>query len=282
MTSLLVGFALAALVGLAGWKWGALSKSGAAGATLVGGLVFGLGGPTWGAVLVAFFLSSSLLSFIAAPTKAAIAGGHVDSSRRNLTQTLANGGLAALLAIAVGIVTHDSPWYPTLTLAYFGALSAAAADTWATEIGILSRRAPRLITSGEPVTPGRSGGVTPLGFLASLAGGAFIGASAFALIQLASLLTTGEWFLQDWFLVPLCMIAGLVGSIADSLLGATLQNQTYCDRCQTITENAVHTCGSATRHLRGISWLDNDAVNFLATLFGALTAVILSPLFLSP
>ncbi len=271
---LLLGFVLAAITGFLGWRVGALDRSGALGAFLIGGAVFGFGGPVWGAVLVAFFLSSSLFSFFRSDRKTDPDAAR--APRRDLSQTLANGGLAAVLAIAVGIVTRESPWYPTLTLAYFGALSAAAADTWATEIGMLSTQPSRLITTWATVPTGRSGGVTGLGFLASLAGGAFIGTSAFILIQLASLLTTGHWFLQDWFLLPLCTLAGFIGSLADSLLGATWQRQNFCNTCQTTTEQTVHDCGAPTQHQSGIAWLNNEVVNLLASITGALTAAILS------
>lgn len=280
MPQLLGGFLLATAVGLLGWRQQALSGSGAFGAALIGGLIFGFGGPTWGALIVAFFVGGSLLSWFRGPEKAVIAAGFAKSSRRDLAQTLANGGLGALLAILVGIVTRESPWYPFLTLAYFGALSAASADTWATELGILSPRPPRLITTGEPVPSGLSGGVTPLGLLASAAGGAFMGVSAFGLIQLASLLTTGEWFLQDWFLIPLCTVAGFAGSLVDSVLGATIQRLYFCEPCSEITEQPVHDCGTPARLVQGRSWFDNDVVNFCATLTGALTAILLSPLFL--
>ena len=169
---LLLGFGLAAAVAFLAWRFGALDLSGAAGAFFMGGIIFGFGGPVWGAVLVAFFLSSSLLSFYRSDQKNSLALESSPAPHRTLGQTLANGGFAAALALVVGIVTRDSPWYPILTLAYLGALSAAAADTWATELGLLSPRAPRLITTGEFVSAGRSGGVTTAGLLASLAGAA--------------------------------------------------------------------------------------------------------------
>ncbi len=273
---LIFGFTLAAVVALSAWRLGALDRSGALGAFLIGGAVFGFGGPVWGAVLVAFFLSSSLLSYFRSDRKSQLTSESARAPRRNLGQTLANGGLAAALAVVVGIVTRESPWYPTLTLAYFGALSAAAADTWATELGLLSSRPPRLITTRAYVSAGQSGGVTTTGLLASLAGGAFIGLSAFILIQLASLATTGQWFLQDWFLLPLCTLAGFAGSLVDSYLGATWQRQNFCNTCQITTEQTEHSCGSATQHVHGASWLNNETVNFLATVTGAMMAAMLS------
>jgi len=277
---LLIAIILAALIAVVAWRYRALSRSGALAATIVGGLVFGLGGPTWGVVMVAFFLSSSLFSFWQHDRKLSGSIEHAKHAQRDAVQVLANGGLGALLAVVVGIVGHESSWYPWLTLAYFGSLSAAAADTWATEIGMLSTQTPRLITTGQPVPRGQSGGVSWLGFAASLGGGLMMGVSTFLFIQLASLLTTGQWFLQDWFLLPVCAFAGLAGSVVDSLFGASLQHQYYCEQCQMVSERPIHSCGQPTRSWRGLSWMNNDVVNFLATMTGAIAAVILASPFL--
>ncbi len=279
---LAAGFLLAGLVGLAGWRSKALTPGGALGAMLIGGLVFGFGGLVWAAALILFFVSSSLLSRLTNARKARAIADFGKDGPRDFTQTLANGGVALLTALAVGFWGHDSPWYPYLTLAYFGSLAAATADTWATELGTLSGRQPRLITSGRFIQPGVSGGVTVAGLAASLAGGAFMGLMIFGLIQAASLITSGQWFLQDWFLLLVLPFAGFVGSLIDSFLGATLQRLYYCERCQTATEHAVHSCGHPTRIVRGFSWMNNDAVNFLATSAGALTAILISlPVLLS-
>jgi len=184
--------------------------------------------------------------------------------------------LAALLALAVGLVGHDSTLYPTLTLAYFGALAAATADTWATELGMLSSQRPRLITNGRPTPAGMSGGVTTAGLIASVAGAALLALLIFGFIQGASLLTTGQWFLQDWFLLLVLPFGGLSGSLLDSFLGATLQRLYYCEHCQQPTEQSVHTCGQSTRLIHGHLWMSNDVVNFLATCAGALAVILAS------
>ncbi len=277
---LVLGFILAALIASIGWKMQALNRSGALGATLIGGFVFGFGGLTWAALLVAFFLTSSLFSRLGSAQKQS-AGVIAKSGPRDFRQTMANGGVALLMALAVGFVGHQSLWYPYLTLAYFGSLAAATADTWATELGMLSSRPPRLIISGDVVQPGVSGGVTPLGMLASLGGGLFLALMAFSAIQAASLLTTGKWFLQDSFLLLTLPLAGLLASLFDSILGATLQQLYYCERCQVFTETPIHQCGATAYHLRGIPWMNNDLVNFLSTCMGALTAILISLPFLA-
>lgn len=267
---LLLGFLLAAVIGGLALRLGALAPSGVLGATLIGGLTYGLGGPLWAIMLIAFFVSSSALSFWHRERKAPAVTHMAKGSRRDLGQTLANGGVAALCAGLAGMVTSDSRWYPIGLLGFLGALSAATADTWATELGVLATRPPRLITTGQPVPPGTSGAVSALGFAAALAGGAFIGLVA---LLLFSLVPTGLADLRPWLWLfsPLCAVAGLVGATFDSLLGATWQALYRCDVCAEFTERTQHTCGHTTRLVRGLRWLDNDAVNLMATLVGAIT-----------
>ena len=59
-------------------------------------------------------------------------------------------------------------------------------------------------------------------------------------------------------------LAGVVGSAVDSLLGATVQAGFECPACRRPTERAVHACGTACRHVRGVRWMTNDTVNLLA------------------
>ena len=170
------GLLLSALIGGLGYWRRALSASGLLGAILVGTVIFGLGGWLWGLLLITFFVSSSWLSHYRRAAKEAIADKFAKGSRRDLGQTLANGGLGALLAVAFAIDPD-----PLFFAAFLGVIGSVNADTWATELGVLSRMSPRLITSGQEVTAGTSGGVTWLGVWASLAGALLIGAAATAL-----------------------------------------------------------------------------------------------------
>jgi len=275
-----LGFVLAALAGLLAWRLQALTLGGALGATIIGGLVFGFGGLTWAAVLLTFFVGSSLLSYFGAERKARAMTNFGKQGPRDFAQTLANGGLAALLALIVGLVGHDSSLYPYLALAYFGAMAAVTADTWATELGMLSPSPPRLITNGRPTQPGVSGGVTRTGLLASLGGAFFMAATTFAFIQAAALVSTGQWFWQDWFLLLVLPVAGFAGSVADSFLGATWQRLYHCQRCNVFTEEPIHSCGSQARLVRGWPWMNNEVVNFLASVTGAIVAILASLLIL--
>ena len=265
---LLIGLILSSIIGIAGYNRGALAFSGVVGAIVVGTLIFGFGGWTWGFLLVAFFTSSSLLSLYRSRDKALVSDRFAKGHRRDLGQTLANGGLGALLAVAYGL----SP-IPALFAAFVGAMATVNSDTWATEIGVLSRGAPRLITTGRTVPPGTSGGITRDGSLAALAGGLFIGLCAVLFLAGERLVTGQPATIKTlWPLLFIGGISGLGGAFFDSLLGATVQRMYYCDVCEKETEQVVHHCDSRSRPLRGWGWLDNDVVNFISSGVGALLA----------
>ncbi|MFQ6101986.1 MAG: DUF92 domain-containing protein [Anaerolineae bacterium] len=265
---LIGGFAFSLLIGMIGYNRGALSGSGVVGALITGTLIFGVGGWEWGTLLIAFFVSSSALSFYRAREKQGLAEKFAKGHRRDLGQALANGGLAALLAVFSRLRLH-----PLWFAACVGAMAAVNADTWATELGVLSPHPPCLITTGRQVEVGASGGVTWLGTAASLGGAFFIALLGGAL----SLSKGGLWLLvirQGWAsagtLLLAATVGGLAGSLADSLLGATVQAIYWCDACGKETERKVHRCGAGTRLLRGWRWLGNDLVNFIASAVGAL------------
>ena len=228
---LLLGLLLSAGMAVLGHWRRALSTSGAVGAVLVGTLIFGLGGWEWGLLLITFFVSSSWLSHFRKADKGQVAEKFAKGSRRDLGQVLANGGLGAILAVVFARYPD-----PLLFAAFIGVMATVNADTWATELGILSRVPPRLITSGGEVAPGTSGGVTSLGIWASVAGAMLIGTVATALVQAGSLLGGNSWSLRAISYTLLAVVGGLVGSLFDSLLGATRQGIYYCDRCEKETE----------------------------------------------
>jgi uncharacterized protein (TIGR00297 family) len=256
-SSLLLAFGLAAFVSGAAWRLRALNGSGWAAATLLGGLVYGLGGLSWALLLFAFFASSSLLSRAFAGHKAAVAREFAKGGRRDWAQVAANGGLGALflLAAAAGFLSANAAW-----LGYAAALATVTADTWATELGVLSAGEPRLITTGRKVARGTSGGISLLGTAATVLGGAVIG-------LLAAWMNPALPFAPT---LGLATLGGLLGSLADSWLGATLQAIYYCPSCEKETErHPVHTCGTATSWHRGWRWLSNDWVNFLSAALAA-------------
>lgn len=265
----ITGAVLGTLVGLAAWRAGALSRGGAAAAALVGGMVFGLGGLAWAVLLLAFFFSSSALSRAFGRRKAAVGREFAKGGRRDAGQVLANGGLGALLA-ALHVVFPAQAW---VWIAFAGSLAAVNADTWATELGVLSPTPPRLVTTGRATPPGTSGAITLPGTMAALAGAALVAVlAAFFTPDHAG----GQGPLLAWDILGAVAAGGLGGAMVDSFLGATLQAIYFCPRCEKETErHPRHTCGVETSHRRGWRWLNNDWVNLFCSAAGALFAVIL-------
>lgn len=278
MTHMLVqfalGFIISAGIGWLAYRKAALSKSGVAGAMLTGTAIFGFGGWTWGLLLITFFVASSLLSKYKARFKESLAEKFDKGSRRDLWQVLANGGAGALLAAGYALRPHSA-----LFCAFVGAMATVNADTWATELGVLSRKLPRLITTGKPVERGTSGGVSFPGTLATLAGGALIGLVATVVLSLEALVyrtfNPSPLLLTPYFLLFVGAFAGLAGSLADSFLGATVQAIYYSPVRQKETEKVIDPDGTPNQFLRGWYWLNNDWVNFISSGFGALVGALL-------
>jgi hypothetical protein len=131
----------------------------------------------------------------------------------------ATGGPEHLLGVTNAFETP-------LAAAFIGYYACCGGDTWASELGVLSATPPRLITSPNTVVkPGTNGGVTPLGLVASGAGGLAVGL-AFYLGGLIVPLVTGRFelalrFATQWPVLAIGAGAGIVGSLVDSVLGAT-------------------------------------------------------------
>ena len=258
----LLGLLLSSCVGLLAYRRHSLTRGGVAGAIITGTATVGFGGWSWGLSLIFFFISSSLLSHFRKRDKATIAEDKFSKgSERDILQVAANGGIATLLALGYGL-SSSSLVRRMCEAGYIGAFATATADTWATELGTLSTQVPRLITTGKRTTPGTSGGITVLGTSVAAAGATALGLF-YALLQR-----------QRYFsLALLGLVSGLTGSLFDSLLGATVQAMYYCPTCKKETERRIHSCGTPTKPLRGISWVNNDTVNFLATAFGSVVAI---------
>lgn len=248
----LAGAAIAAVIVAFAYRRRWLSADGAV-AAFVLGAICSAAGWGWAALLIGFFISGTLLSRYKAEKKARRTAGVVEKGgNRDVWQVLANGGVFS--AAAAMSVFNASPVWMALGA---GAIGAAAADTWATEVGVLSASTPRSIITGRPVTTGQSGGVTLIGTL-----GGVLGAVAIAVI--ASLAGWGN------SAAIAAIIGGIGGCTLDSVLGGTLQTRRWCDHCNKITERVVHDCGATTRIAAGLRWLDNDAVNAVSSAFGAL------------
>jgi uncharacterized protein (TIGR00297 family) len=249
LAAFLAAAVFASAARFAGW----LSAGGAVAAAAVGGAVLVGAGVAGGLLLGVFFVSGSVLS-----SRSERAGLHSldqKGSRRDSLQVLANGTWAGLGALAI-------PLAPCFGGAVFlGALAAAQADTWATEIGAHSLEPPRLITSGRPAGRGASGAVTALGTVGGLAGAATIAAMGAAVGQPNPAIVAA-------------LIGGAAGMLVDSILGATVQGIYLCEACEVETEQPIHRCGRGAALTRGKRWVTNDLVNLAGAGVGAAAGAV--------
>lgn len=248
---------LACIVVITASRLRALSISGAIAAIALGTTIVGSGGWWPGVILVVFFATSSLVS--------RTNSGQARGSRRDWIQVIANGW-GMLLGTVLYALTGWLPWL----LFGIGAIAAATADTWSSELGRASASPPRLITTGSIVTPGTSGAISTRGSHATVLG-------AFLIALLAAIGSASDFLPSETHVATILIgitLAGISGAMLDSLLGATVQEQRWCATCEKQTESNPHRCGTATHHIGGVVGFNNDVVNMLCVLGGALVGLL--------
>jgi len=250
---------LSFLLAYMSYKLKALTRGGAAGAMLLGSIVFSIGGVYWVIPMVTFFILSSILSKIGKLRKTILAGVVAKGSNRDLLQVYANGGVALVMAIVYFYTKQDIFYFM-----FLGSLAAATADTWGTEIGVFAKRQPIHIVTRKPVPTGTSGGITVLGTSGLCAGAGVLTLSGILPIDYAITL-----------LFIIIAFSGVAGAIVDSILGGTLQAQYSCPQCGKMTEKKAHCGGQSTTLISGHQWIDNDLVNLVCTATGALLVGVL-------
>ena len=239
--------AAAAFFGVSAYRAQSLDLSGALAGAVLAWMLVALGGWAWAVPALAFFVASSALSRVGRARRAGAEVLAEKGSRRDAGQVGANGGVAALLL--AGSVFGPSP---ALYAAFLGAFAAAAADTWATEIGTFVRGTTRRLGVGPRVAPGTSGGVSLAGTLGAVAGAAFVAAVASPFVP-----------------VPVWLVvagAGVAGAAVDTVLGATVQAR-YRLADGRLGERPAEP-GQALA--AGLAFVTNDRVNLACTLVGAL------------
>uniref|UniRef100_M4C455 Transmembrane protein 19 n=1 Tax=Hyaloperonospora arabidopsidis (strain Emoy2) TaxID=559515 RepID=M4C455_HYAAE len=261
LSRVLVAALLAGWLGRRGLKKQSLDVSGAAAACCVGFFTLA-SGYRFGVLLLGFYFSGSKLTKVRASVKQQLDANYKQGGQRSARQVLACSLVATLIAVYfvvrfghddVALDFESAPESSFLLASYIGHYACCAADTWASELGVLSKSEPRLIMTWKRVPPGTNGGVSVLGLAVSALGGAFIGALYFATSLLSGT--------AQLHVVTLGAVTGLFGSALDSILGATLQ-ATYYDRAtRKICDEAPH-----VEHICGRKWLSNEQVNVVSTL----------------
>jgi uncharacterized protein (TIGR00297 family) len=254
----LIGFLVAAVIILFARRQNALTPSGAF-LAVVFGTICAAAGWGWAVLLIVFFVSANLLSRYRRQLRAMRIDDFVEKgSTRDVWQVAANGAVFSGAALA-SLINASPAWLA----AGAGAIAAVTSDTWSTEIGTVVNQSPRLITTGKVVSPGTSGGVTWAGSFAGLAGCALM----------AMVCLVAGWGRS---VAAAAIGGGIAGSLADSLIGATIQRKQWCPHCKKVTEQLVHSCGTITEPHGGSRWIGNDAVNFIAAAVGAIAGIAVS------
>lgn len=160
------------------------------------------------------------------------------------------------------VAQYRSSW---LGISVMSAFACCNGDTWASEIGSVMGSEPFLITTRKRVPRGTNGGVTFVGLIVSLFGGIVIGLSYFLVVYYVvdrNILAASP---PQWPLILFGGVAGLLGSIIDSLLGATLQYSGLNPR-----GHVVERPGPNVKHISGNRLLDNHSVNLISSILTGL------------
>ena len=245
--------------GYISYRFNVLDLQGFIAATAIGCTIIFLGGIQWFILLASFLIIASITTKYRYDQKTRLRSAQENKGARGWRNVMANGGIAILSSLGYGFTNLI-----IFEMMFLGAVSTAAADTLATELGLLSPNEPRLITAlGQRVQRGVSGGITLLGESATVLG-------SFSIAIVASVI--GFSGLSPFQLFMISLISGFLGSIFDSFIGATLQSRYECPICSEETENRIH-CNCLTRLKRGYAFIDNNLVNLGSTAVGALIAM---------
>jgi uncharacterized protein (TIGR00297 family) len=256
--SFIIAFSLAIGISLIAYKLRMLTLSGMIAATIIGGIIFAFGGISASILLMFFFLSGSLLSRLNHPLTPSLKRR---GDARNWKQVLCNG---IVPAIAVIIIAFRHDLREEISLLFLGALATATADTWATEIGMRFGKKTYNIFTFRKIKKGLSGGVSFAGFGASIIGALMI--ALIALIKFSVFDPICELIFVK--VLPVITIAGFIGAVLDSIIGATIQAK-YKLPDGSITE--VRSEGAVLHS--GIRFIGNNATNLIATLWGGILAI---------
>lgn len=304
----IVPFVLASFLGVHGLRKRSLSPSGALAAFLVGLLMMAVPLHTFGVALIVFYLAGSRATKVGKQRKAALEDGHQEAGYRTAAQVLCNSAsafAASVLWAALYAPTSlparvlraaplsltlpaqapydfaqwcpltpppSAPWSRALLYVTLGHFACCLGDTLASELGILSRTPPILITTLKPVPPGTNGGMSPVGTLASLGGGLAMGATIAGALLAESSACRAQAPRVVISLLVWGTAAGGLGSLLDSFMGATIQRTRFSNATKRILtdESAEPATDADIKVVSGFNLLTNNQVNLLSSIIVAI------------
>ncbi len=259
---LVIALAAVLVIGLIAYRKRQLNLSGVVAAVVMGAAATVMGGFTSLSLYLFFLISAAVIGKLSKKIRG-LDRIHKKGGRRDAVQVLANGG-AALAAMLI----HAFDSSPVYLAVFTACLAEACSDTWASEIGVLSKSEPVSILTFTKVPKGLSGGVSLLGTCSAMLSSILYGIFAFSCYDGINL-----------SLVMVVIFSSFAGVMTDSVLGATLQAHFYDEKEDIITEHSRDREWNALKLVRGLRFMDNDMVNLtsniitflLASFFGFLT-----------
>jgi uncharacterized protein (TIGR00297 family) len=258
----MIGFLISSCIaGLAYYKH-SLTRSGLIAAVFFGTLIYMFGGILVWSALIAFFVSSSVLTKFKAHKKASKTD---DIKGRNYIQVISNALVATVFSILYFFINQE-----IFLLAAVVSIATSNSDTWASEIGVLSQGKTRYIINLKEAPRGASGAITLLGTFAAVLGAMFI-ALIFIIVYYLSFGLTLESFLLYGFIIS---FGGFIGCFMDSYLGALIQAKYKGVKTGRLTEKSWLPDEKVIL-ASGFALITNDAVNFLSSLFASVITVFM-------
>lgn len=261
LENVLLGLVLSSVIAILAYKRKSLTLSGATSAMFFGTLIYTFGGWLIWLMLIFFFIASSLITKLHHRLKPEEIE---EKNGRNYIQVISNA-LAATLFSFIYFLSQDMIYM----LAAVVSIAASNSDTWASEIGRLSKGKNYSILTFKEMPKGSSGAVTLLGTFASFLGAFFIGSLfvVFYHLQNGFQLVT---FLKYGYIIT---AGGFIGCLLDSILGVLLQAK-YKNKEGTWYEHKTIS-GESLILMSGFAFITNDVVNLLSSLSASIVTIVL-------
>ena len=217
MAEIVAVLVLSLVLSLLSYKMGLLTATGCIAAAGVGLITGIFGSLSWLLLLIVFTLLgfvATLMGISKKREKGLQEGTHGERDYRNVLGV----ALPCCIIALINTLTNDEHYY-LMMIGYISSIAVAAADTAASEIGTKDSRV-YLITNFKRVEPGTDGGISPFGTMISLVASVAVTLIGWAVINRSF----------DDIMIVVPMIAGFIGCMLDSVVGATLETWGYVDK----------------------------------------------------